>query len=336
MVHKKREKNFPKNREPYPTKEVDPEHFLEDEEVREMVKNINDLELKQKDFYKLYNCVDCAECETEEGRIILKRKFLEQGYTFEGWEEMVENFKKHRTPYPTNEMRIRIPKDIPKDSDTLFFMGCLSTIRIPRYTEHALQYLLAQNIDFTILDEEICCGWPWYVSGSLKELGTAKKENLEIFKNYKKIICLCPACYYLFKTEYVKDLDNDIKIEYITDYLRPALEKKSGIVAFQHLCQLMNRPEGDKVNVDKFVEGLFKKSGYEIAHVPHWCCGGGIGYMHREEIIDKVAKRRMEDFDKEEIDFVTTYCVSCWWILKRFGRMQHIKPKIKDVFELLM
>jgi Fe-S oxidoreductase len=336
MVQKKREKNFPKNRDPYPTKEVDPENFLEDEEVREMVQKIDNLNFESHDFYKLYNCVDCAECETEDERILLKRKFLEQGYSFEGWKEMVENFEKYRTPYPTNKMRIRIPEGIPDDSDTLFFMGCLSTIRIPRYTEHALKYLLQQKVNFTILDEEICCGWPWFVSGSLKELEIAKKENLEIFKKYDKIICLCPACYYLFKTEYIKDLDKEVKIEYITDYLKPSNERKSGTVAFQHLCQLMNRPEGEKVKLDKFVEGIFEKSGYEIAEIPHWCCGGGIGYMHRENVIDKIAKKRMKDFDKDEIDYATTYCVSCWWILRRFGKQAHIKPKIKDVFELLM
>lgn len=322
-----------KGRENYPTKEVDPEHFIDDEEVKEMIDKLDDLDFKEKDFLKLYNCVDCGECETEEQRIRLKQEFLEQGNTFEGWKEMKECFEEYRTPYPTNEMRIRIPDGIPEESDTLFFMGCLSTIRIPRYTEHALQYLLAHEIDFTILEEEICCGWPWYVSGSNRELEICMKENIEIFKNYEKIICLCPACYHLFRNDYAEKMEKEIKVEYITEYLEPAKEQKSGNVAFQHLCQLKNR---GKDNADKQVEEIFKKSGYEIVDVPHWCCGGGIGYMHRTDIIEAVAKKRMDDFDKDNIDYVTTYCVSCWWVLARLGRKCRIKPQFKDVFELLL
>ncbi len=78
-----------------------------------------------------------------------------------------------------------------------------------------------------------------------------------------------------------------------------------------------------------------KKSGYKIANVPHWCCGGGIGYQHRTDIIEAIANKRMKDFNRDDIDYVTTYCVSCWWILNRFGKKSHIKPKIKDIFELL-
>ncbi|MFO8017885.1 MAG: (Fe-S)-binding protein [Promethearchaeia archaeon] len=320
-------------RENYPTKEVDPEHFLDDEEVKEKMENLGEIEFEKDDFYAVYNCVDCGECETERERIQLKQKYLEQGYTFEGWKDMRDYFQKYRTPYPTNEMRIRIPDGIPEESDTLFFMGCLSTIRIPRYTEHALQYLLAQEVDFTILDKEICCGWPWYVSGSTRELNICMEENIDIFKAYDRIICLCPACYHLFRNDYAKKMDNEIEFEYITKYLRPATEKKWGSVAFQHLCQLKNR---GRENVDKKVEKIFQDSGYDVIDVPHWCCGGGIGYMHRTDIIEEIAKKRMEDFNKEEIDYVTSYCVSCWWVLSRLGRKTHIKPKFKDIFELLL
>ncbi|MEJ2248760.1 MAG: (Fe-S)-binding protein [Candidatus Lokiarchaeota archaeon] len=324
---------FPKGREHYPTKEVDPINFLEDNDIKQMVENIDDINFKKEDFLKLYNCVDCAECDTEEERILLKQKYLEKGYTFNGWEEMQQCFKDYRTPYPTNEMRMKIPEEVPKESDTLFFMGCLSTIRIPKYTEHSIDYLLSQNIDFTILDKEICCGWPFYVSGSNKELEIAINENIKIFQNYKKIICLCPACYELFRKEYTERMENPIRVEFIIDYLKPSKEKKTGTVAFQHLCQLMNRGrEGSNI----LVEDIFRKSGYEIIDVPHWCCGHGLGRMHRLDVIDKIGEKRIKDFDREDIDYATTYCVSCWWWLDRFGKKFHIKPQIKDVFELLM
>ncbi|MFX1337633.1 MAG: (Fe-S)-binding protein [Promethearchaeota archaeon] len=324
---------YPKDRKKYPTDEVDPDHFYSDDEVREMIKNYDDLKFEQDDYFKLYNCVHCGLCETELERIQLKEKFLSQGLTLEGLLEMRECFQKYRTPYPTNKMRMKIPQTISEKSDTLYFMGCLSTIRIPHYTEHSLQYLLKQGIDFTILDTEICCGWPWFASGSMEEFKICKKENIEIFKNYKKVICLCPACYFLFNKYYKPEMNTDIKFEYIIDYLKPSESKKSGIVELQHLCQLINRGRED---VSESVDNILKDSGYEVADVPHWCCGGGLGYMHRTDIIEAVARKRMEDFDRNYVDFATTYCPSCWWILRRFSKQCKIHPKAKDIFELLL
>lgn len=324
---------YPEGRKKFPTDEVDPENFYSDDKVKEMVANLDEVDFSKEDWLKVYNCVHCGLCETEMDRVKLKEEFLKQGFTIEGLKEMKECFDKFRTPYPTNKMRIRRPKEIPRESDTLFFMGCLSTIRIARYTTHALEYLLKQGIDFTILETEICCGWPWLASGQMKEFETCIKENIEIFKDYEKIICLCPACYFLFNEYYLPKMEKKIPIEYITDYLKPSDDAKSGTVGVQHLCQLINRGhEG----VEKNVDDILRKSGYEVKDVPHWCCGGGIGYMHRTEVIDAIAKKRMEDFNREDIDLITTYCVSCWWILRRFSKQCKIHPQAKDIFELLL
>jgi len=320
-------------RKNFPTDEVDPENFLSDERVRELVSNKNDYKFKQNDYYKLYNCVHCGECETEIQRMELKEKFLDDGNTFDEYEAMVEYFDKYRSPYPTNEMRIKKPDGISNKSDTLFFMGCLSTIRIPRYTEHALQYLLKQNIDFTILDTEICCGWHLLSSGLTDEFNICKRENIEIFEEYNKIICLCPACYFLFKEYYKPEMTKDIQIDYISDYLKPSKSKKEGSIAIQHLCQLKNR---GREGVDKFVEKILEKSGYNVKSVPHWCCGGGTGWLNRTDVIESIARKRMGDFDKAGTDYATTYCPSCWWILYRFGKKCRIKPKAHDIFELLL
>ncbi|MHA1150423.1 MAG: heterodisulfide reductase-related iron-sulfur binding cluster [Promethearchaeota archaeon] len=323
---------YPKDRKKYPTDEVDPEHFYSDEQVRKMVSYEEGLKFEQKDYLKLYNCVHCGLCETEMERIKLKESFLRQGFTVEGLEEMRENFQKYRTPYPSNKMRIKRPEGILSESNTLFFMGCLSTIRIPRYTEHSLEYALKLGLNFTILEKEICCGWPWFASGSLAEFETCKKENIEIFKKYKKVICLCPACYFLFNTYYRPEMNSETKFEYIADYLKPSEAKRSGTVELQHLCQLSNRGRDD---VAEKIDKVLEESGYKIKKVPHWCCGGGLGYMHRTDIIDKIASKRMKDFDRDDVDFATTYCVSCWWILQRWSRKCKIHPKVKDIFELL-
>jgi Fe-S oxidoreductase len=322
-----------KGRKNFPTEEVDSDNFLSDNEIRKLINQKKKIKFSQEDFDKLFNCVHCGECETEPERFLLKQKFIEDGNTFDEKNEMLEYFQKYRTPYPTNKMRIKIPEGIPSESDTLFFMGCLSTIRIPKYTEHALQYLLNQNIDFTILEEEICCGWHLLASGLKSEFEVCINENAKVFEKYRKVICLCPACFYLFKTYLIPKLNTDLEIKYISDYIKPSESKHFGRVGVQHLCQLMNR---GKEGVDTLVNSSLKKSGYEVIDVPHWCCGGGTGWMGRTSIIESVARKRMSDFNREDIDYATTYCPSCWWILRRFSKLCKIKPKAKDLFELLL
>jgi len=322
-----------KGRKNFPTDEVDPENFLSDDDIRNLIEDKDNIKFEQNDYYKLYNCVHCGECETEEERLLLKQKYLEDGNKVDGLEDMIECFRKYRSPYPSNKMRIRRPEGIPAESDTLFYMGCLSTIRIPRYTEHSLKYLLKQNVDFTILKEEICCGWPWFASGCNEEFEICKNENIEIFEEFKTVICLCPACYFLFNKYYKPSMKSNTEFKYISDYLKPSDVKKSGKVGVQHLCQLMNR---GRKGVDKLVNNILEKSGYEVVDIPHWCCGGGLGYMHRTDVIDKVANKRMSDFDAAGGDYSTTYCPSCWWVLSRYSKLCKISPKAKDLFDLLL
>lgn len=321
-----------KGRKNYPTDEVEPENFLNDETVKKYISNKKKIKFSEKNYEKLFNCVHCGECETEHERISLKQKFIEDENTFEGINEIIENFKKYRSPYPTNKMRIKRPKGILNESNTLFFMGCLSTIRIPQYTNNVLQYLLQQGNNFTILEKEICCGWHLKISGLTDEYETCKNENRNFFnsKYFKEIICLCPACYYLFKNE-MDGLEADVK--YISDYLKPSNVQKTGKVGVQHLCQLMNR---GRRGVDKYIDNILIKSGYEVVDIPHWCCGGGSGWMGRTDVIEKIARKRMSDFNREDLDYITTYCPSCWWILRRFSKICKIHPKAIDLFKLLL
>lgn len=322
-----------KGRKNFPTEEVDSNNFLSDNDIRKLISKGKKIIFSQEDFDRLFNCVHCGECETEPERFLLKQKFVDDGNTFDEKNEMLEYFHKYRSPYPTNKMRIKTPDGIPSESDTLLFMGCLSTIRIPKYTEHALEYLLDQNVDFTILEKEICCGWHLLASGLKSEFEVCINENAEVFEKYKKIICLCPACYYLFKTYIKPKMKTDLEIKYISDYIKPSISKRHGRVGVQHLCQLMNR---GKEGVDTLINASLKKSGYEVIDLPHWCCGGGTGWMGRTSIIESVARKRMSDFNRDDIDYVTTYCPSCWWILRRFSKLCKIKPKAKDLFELLL
>jgi fumarate reductase (CoM/CoB) subunit B len=318
-----------KQKRKYPTKEVDPANFLENEDVLRLLETQYTYKFKQEDYIKLYNCVHCRECGTSDERVLLKQKFLRDGNNIDGLEEMIETFEQYGTPYKNNKSRIKLPEGIKKKSDVLLYFGCFTSVKTPKYGESAAKYLIHQHVDFSILNEEICCGYPIYVTGVVDTYKKLLERNEGIFKEngFKKIITICPSCYMVFKKYYCK---KGIDIVYFTDYIKPSEKRKSGSVSIQHACPLIY---DKKIGVDNAVEKVLKASGYTIMPIINFCCGGGIGYQLRKDILEKIAKIRMRDYKG---DFITCYCPDCYWFIKIFGKKVKIKPKLKDLCDLLL
>jgi len=146
-----------KGRKNFPTEEVDPDNYLSDDEVRNLKKNKETLKFVQEDYYKLYNCVHCGECDTEEERLLLKQRFLEDGNRVKGLDNMIESSRKYRTPYPSNKMRIRKPEGIPAESNTLLtnhlrchlyytIVRLIQYFYISFYSYHLILYLIKNKL----------------------------------------------------------------------------------------------------------------------------------------------------------------------------------------------
>ncbi|NHI91487.1 MAG: (Fe-S)-binding protein [Candidatus Lokiarchaeota archaeon] len=321
-----------KDREICPTKEVDEKHFIEPDLAWLLHLFPHLFKRDEKTFKEVFNCVHCNACHTSNSRYYLKRKLQDSGLMAKDTELMIESFKKFGTPFFTNEYKFKIPETVPKKSDKLVFMGCLSYIKIPRYTLNAINYLLNKKIHFTILDQEICCGIPLLDSGEFGILKDLIEKNIKIFNSggFKEIICVCPACYDVFNNKDIYKNRIKPKVVFISDYLQPLKDKRDESISIQHLCQLNYRGRED---VCKFVDNVLIESGFKMmTNEKHWCCGGGMGVMHIWDNIEKIARIRANDFHG---DILTTYCPSCYHVLKLFCRREKIKPKLIDTFELL-
>jgi len=316
------------NRNLCPTKEVNEEYFMEPNLACFLYLFQHLFKPTPKNFVEMFNCVHCNACNSSNSRYYLKRILHNSDLKSKTTEAMLESYRKFDTPFNQAKYRFKVPEEVPKDSDTLFFMGCLSTIKIPAYTLNAIKYLLSKGIDFTVLEEEICCGIPLVDSGETEMLESLMEKNKNIFNSgYKTIICLCPACFEFFNHFYTGIKP---KVVYITDYLEPLKNKRSETLSIQHLCQLKYR--GFEYVLTQ-VENVLRESGYKIMdHEKHWCCGGGMGIMHIEKTIEKIARIRVNDFHGE---LLTTYCSSCYHVLKLFAQKEKISPKLVDIFTLL-
>jgi Fe-S oxidoreductase len=323
-------------------REVDPDNFITNEEVAWLIKNQDKYTFTQKDYLRIYNCIHCNDCGTSEQRFILKEKFLKDGNKIKGLENTIKALETHGSPFIKNKSRVRVPDDVPDQSDTLLYLGCFTSVKTPLYAENLIKYLLRKDIDFTLLEEEICCGYPILCNGAMDVYYDLVKKNKDIIKEkgYKKIITACPSCYMVFKKEYST---MNLEVKYFTEYLTPSETKKSGNLIIQHACPLRN---GEIPGIVEYLEKLYKKSGYNVlTEVPKTCCGGGVGHQLRTDVIEEIANTRMDDFLLESGNFktlnksnnyITTYCPDAYWIIKVFGRRKKVPFQLKDMCELLL
>mgnify|MGYP006289745633 CR=1 FL=1 len=325
-----------------PCREVDPDHFITNEELEWFLEHKNQYTFTQQDYLRVYNCIHCNNCGTAEERFELKEKFLEDGGHIPGLDDTVEALKTEGTPFVQNKSRVKLPNGIPTESTTLLYLGCFAMVKTPRYAENAIKYLLKHGIHFTLLEREICCGYPILCNGEMDTYYELVKKNKALFKEreFKKIITVCPSCFMVFKKEYQS---LDLEVKYFTDYLKPSTTKKSGNLIIQHACPLKN---GEIPGIVEHLEDIYQKSGYNVLKsVPNKCCGGGVGHQLRTDVIEEIALDRMDDFlesydslqlDDSEDNFITTYCPDAYWILKVFGRKKKIPFKLRDMCALLL
>ena len=323
-----------------PCRDVDPDNFVTNEQVIRLLVTKNDYKFNQDDYLRLYNCVHCGACGTHYERFLLKQKFLKDGNKIDGLSEQIQVLKKHGTPFKLNKSRIKPIDGINVNSKTLLYFGCFTTVKTPKYGENIAKYLLSKNIDFNVLEKEICCGYPILCTGEINTYDLLIERNKKLFieMGYKKIITVCPSCYMVFKKHYQ---ESGIKIEYFTEYLTPGVGKNKGNLIIQHACPLKYI---EFPGIEEKLTQLYEDSGYIVLPTPHNCCGGGVGHQLRVDISEMISTKRMSEFLNIEdtssetannISYITTYCPDAYWILKFFGKKQRSKHILVNMCELL-
>ena len=323
-----------------PCRDVDPDNFVTNEDVLKLLETKTDYKFTQGDYLRLYNCVHCGACGTHSERFLLKQKFLKDGNKIQGLNEQIEVLKNHGTPFKLNKSRIKPIEGINVKSKTLLYFGCFTTVKTPVYGRNIAEYLISKNIDFNVLEKEICCGYPILCTGEIDTYDLLIERNKKLFieMGIEKIITVCPSCYMVFKKHYQ---ELGIKIEYFTEYLKPRVGKNKGNLIIQHACPLKYI---EFPGLEEELKQLYEESGYNVIPIPHNCCGGGVGHQLRTDISEMIAIKRMKEFKDngdinsesgDTVSYITTYCPDAYWILKFFGKKQKSKHKLVDMCELL-
>jgi len=210
-----------------------------------------------------------------------------------------------------------------QESNTLLFLGCMSSFRVKESASASYQLLKEGGYNFKIFKQEPCCGEYVFSSGNLHLAKKMFQENFKAFKEagIKTIIATCGGCLYAFNNVYPKYVDGwDIKVKHIMQVIHELYQqkklkfKKSEIdITYHDPCRT-----GRKLrNIDIFEEPRellenSSKSLHELSknHEFTPCCGAGSGIRGVDSSISiKIGKSLFDDLKTDTLISSCPLCV---------------------------
>ncbi len=263
------------------------------------------------------HCTIICPGEIDIKELVLKyRAQLNRVKQVDSYNEILENIQLSGNPYGFNNnknSKFKIDK-----SDILLFFGCTIRYKTPDIINSVLTFLNSLDLDYTIIEDEPCCGNILYNIGYNEYAREIVNRNKAILKKFDKIVTLCPGCYNMLKS-YKKLAGSKFEVFYILDIIYEARNKlKSKIkepLYFQIPCHIYN---SDYFLKNRFLDimNIFENVYSSIDSIDATkCCGAGGGMLSYD---NKYVQNRMDiilnDVNEERI---MTACPLCYLNFKR-------------------
>jgi len=235
-----------------------------------------------------------------------------------------------------------------RESDTLLFLGCMSSFKVKESASSSYQILRKADYDFKILRNEPCCGEYLYSSGKLEEAKKYFKKTYEILKQngIKKIIVTCAGCLYAFNNVYPKYIEGyDIKVRHIIQIIYDLVKdgkislKKSDDLEFTYhdACRMGRKING--MNIYDEPRELFSLIGIKIHELSNNreetpCCGAGSGIRGvAKDLCIKIGSTILNNLKTER---VVSSCPLCIFNFRYVNYKNQMDKNIKYITDFIL
>jgi len=238
-----------------------------------------------------------------------------------------------------------------KKSETLLFMGCVSSYLDMKIVPSFLKIIEAARVNYTTLGEnEICCGYPLYLMGSPDFKSNAKA----LIKRMKatgahQLVTPCAGCYKTFRKLYpqIGDLGMDIylSVHYIEELVKQNkisfTQKFNKKITYHDPCDI-GRTFGiyeEPRNIISRIPGItFVEMKYNRDQAR--CCGGGGNVqIYDPELAVKMASERVRDALAVGAEIIVSACPACKDNLRKgasaIPKEERGKIKVMDIAEVV-
>jgi len=203
-----------------------------------------DLEFTDEVRDVIMPCITCGQCQAQcENKIrtvdiieSLRAACCEAGVPMIDKHQLVDRIVKERNnPYGgAADERMKWAKDAGlekfinnKGAKVAYYVGCTASYRQIEVAIATAKLFEQLGIDFTLIEDEVCCGSPFFRIGAVETAQELMKKNLEAFKDVEMVYFSCAGCYRTITIDYPKWMAEDEKLPFKT---RHAFELISDLI----------------------------------------------------------------------------------------------------------
>jgi len=226
-----------------------------------------------------------------------------------------------------------------KQSDVIFFTGCMSNYAMTEIAESVVKVVKAAGISIEVPKSQGCCGMPMLASGDIRCVAKQMKRNIQALLNCNssaRIITACGSCGHMLKHGYKELLDYYPEMAAqvqtlsercmdITEYLIQVVGKEKlrevlsshppETVTYHDPCHLRKAQgiDSEPRQLLELIPGITFK---EMA-APEACCGlGGTYCISNMKLSKDIESRKIQDAHNTGADCISTACPGCILQLK--------------------
>ncbi len=192
-----------------------------------------DLEFSEEVRDVIMPCITCGQCSSQcENKIptvdiieALRAACVEAGIPMIEKHQLVDKLVKQlNNPYGGKaEERLKWAKDAGlgkyinnKNAKIGYYVGCTASYRQVEVAIATAKIFEQLGVDFTLIEDEVCCGSPFFRIGAVNTAQELMNKNLESFKNLEEVYFSCAGCYRTFTIDYPKWMTNGDKLPFKT------------------------------------------------------------------------------------------------------------------------
>ncbi len=317
------------------------------------------LERTAENAESLYQCTLCGNCtaicpsEFEPAKALEQVRHVLNAIPNDVRDAISEKIIAHDNPYDEdNSVRRKwieeLGLDIPAKGDTLYYVGCTAGMRIQDVAKDTARILKAAGVDFSIMEDEPCCGSVMLRTGRTKEAeDNAKKVGATLRSTgAKQIIVSCAGCLKTLREDYPRMGIEIPEVLHIVEYaerlikegkLRPNRLPRKYRTAYHDPCH-MGRELGiydSPRYVLKSIPGV-ELVEMETHHEQAMCCGAGGGLRsYDSDLAKRIGADRVRDAEESEADVLATACPFCEHNLGAGASLIDSNVDVIDVVTLL-
>jgi len=332
---------------------------------RSLQMGLEDDVLGSLDFW---NCTTCGLCDKRCPRGIpmsrlmldLREKYDKDGGVIAGVSHTLENLYKtgnitgddprNRFLWLDNLMLSEAEKErlFRRESKAVYLTGCVAALfpQVGGIPQSLTRLLLRQNADFSLLEDERCCGYPVMAGGKgLEDVREFAVRNISAIeaKGADTVIISCPTCHYMLTKIYPSLLGASFpfRVVHYTEYLVEtgglSCSGKEAIVTYHDPCDLGRKlhiteaPREILRNIPGVTLREMRFSGEEGK-----CCGGGGNLeMTNPSLSFDIATKRIGDALDTGAEYILSSCQQCKRTLQNAARKTRSRIKVMDLLEFL-